>query len=54
MDRKVMLELIFRSSTNRELRKEQLCNIFGVNSVDDIPEEKLIAYCNKYYCTKEG
>ena len=54
MDKDALLELIFRSSTSRELREEQLLNYFGVSSLDDIPREKLVEYCNKYYCTKEG
>ena len=54
MEKDTLLELIFRSSTNRQLREEQLLNIFGVSSLDDIPKDQLIEYCNKYYCTKEG
>lgn len=53
MEKDTLLELIFRSSTNRELREEQLLNVFGVASLDDIPKDKLIEYCNKHYCTKE-
>lgn len=51
MEKETLLELIFRSSTNRELREEQLLNLFGVSSLEDIPKEKLIDYCNKHYCT---
>ena len=53
MEKETLLELVFRSSTNRELREQQLLNIFGVSSFDDIPPEKLIEYCNQHYCTKE-
>ena len=52
MERETLLELVLRSSTNRELREQQLLNIFGVSSLDDIPTEKIIEFCNKYYCTK--
>lgn len=52
MDKETMLELIFRSSTNRQLREEELLNVFGVEKLDDIPTEKLIEFCNKHYCTK--
>ena len=53
MEKDVLLELLFRSSTNRALREEQILNVFGVTSLDDIPTDKLIKFCNKYYCTKE-
>ena len=53
MEKDTLLELIFRSSTSRELREEQLLNVFGVSSLDEIPTDKLIEFCNKYYCTKE-
>lgn len=53
MEKDTLLELIFRSSTNRQLREEQLLNIFGVTSLDDIPTKDLIEFCNKHYCTKE-
>lgn len=53
MKRETMLELIFRASTNRQLREEELLNYFRVTSLDDIPKDKLIEFCNKYYCTKE-
>jgi hypothetical protein len=52
MEKGTLLELALRSSTNRELREQQLLNIFEVNSVDDIPTDKLLEYCNKHYCTK--
>lgn len=54
MEKETLMELMFCSSTNRELREQQLLNIFGVSSLDDIPTEKLIEYCNQHYCTKEG
>ena len=53
MEKDTLLELIFRSSTNRQLREEQLLNIFGVTSLDDIPTKDLIEFCNNHYCTKE-
>ena len=53
MERETLFELALRSSTNKELREQQLLNIFGVSSLDDIPTDKLIEYCNKHYCTKE-
>ena len=53
MEKDEMFTLLFRSATNRELREEELLNIFGVISLDDVPTEKLIEYCNKHYCTKE-
>ena len=54
MEKDTLMELIFRSSTSRELREEQLLNYFGVQSLDDIPTEKLIEYCNMHYCTRGG
>ncbi len=53
MEKETILELIYRSSTSRQLREEQLLNYFGVTSIDDISKEELIEYCNKYYCAKE-
>jgi len=53
MGKDELLELLFRSSTNRELREEQLLNIFGATTLDDIPTDKLLEFCNKHYCTKE-
>ena len=53
MEKETILELLFRSATNKALREEQILNIFGVSSIDEIPTEKLIEFCNKYYCTKE-
>ena len=53
MEKETLLELILRSATNRQLREEQLLNVFGVKSLDEIPTKELIEYCNKYYCTKE-
>lgn len=52
MERETIMELIFRSATNRKLREEELLNYFRVAKLEDIPTETLIEFCNKYYCTK--
>ena len=54
MERETLLEKVLRASTNRELREQQLLNIFEVSSLDEIPTDKLIEYCNQHYCTKGG
>lgn len=51
MDRKELLEKVFYSSTSRVLREEEILNVFGVADLNDIPTDKLVEYCNKYYCT---
>lgn len=53
MERETLLEQVLHASTNRELREQQVLNIFNVTSLDDIPTEQLVEYCNKHYCTKE-
>ena len=52
MERKTLMELIFHAATNRELREQQILNIFGVQNLDEIPTDKLLEYCNEHYCTK--
>lgn len=54
MERETLMELIFRSSTSRQLREEELLNFFGVEKLDDIPTDKLIEFCNMHYCTRGG
>ena len=51
MERSELLDKMFFSSTSKVLREEQLCNLFGVDSLDDVPTEKLLEFCNKHYCT---
>lgn len=53
MERDTLLELIFYSSTNKVLREEQLLNIFGVKSLDEVPTDKLLEFCNRNYFPKE-
>ena len=52
MERSEVLEKVFYSSTSKVLREEQILNLFGVSSMDEIPTEKLIEFCNGHYCTK--
>lgn len=51
MERSELLDKMFFSSTSKVLREEQLLNLFGVTSLDDIPTEKLLKFCNTYYCS---
>ena len=53
MEKDELMAILFYSATNRELREEQLLNIFEVSSLDDIPTDKLLEYCNRHYCAKE-
>lgn len=52
MERKTLMDLVFYTVTSKELREQQLLNIFNVSSLDEIPTDKLLEYCNKHYCTK--
>ena len=54
MEKDELMDILFFSATSRELREEQLLNIFEVSSLDDIPTDKLLEYCNRHYCTKGG
>lgn len=54
MERSELLEKMFFSSTSKVLREEQILNIFGVKTLDEVPTEKLLKFCNEHYCTKEG
>lgn len=54
MERSEVLGKVFYSSTSKVLREEQILNLFGVSSMDEIPTEKLIEFCNGHYCTKGG
>ncbi len=54
MEKDTLLEQLFRSATNKTLREEELLNIFGVTSLDDIPTDKLMQYYNGHYNLKGG
>lgn len=54
MERDEVLEKVFYSSTSKVLREEQLLNYFGVSSLDEIPTEKLMNFCDEHYCSKGG
>lgn len=54
MEKDELMDILFFSATSRELREEQLLNMFEVSSLDDIPTDKLLEYCNRHYCTKGG
>lgn len=53
MKKEELMDILFYSATNRELREQQLLNIFEVSSLEEIPIDQLLEYCNKHYCTKE-
>lgn len=52
MERETLMELVFYSETSKEIREQQLLNIFNVSSLDEIPTDKLLEFCNEHYCTK--
>ena len=54
MEKQTLMDLVFYSVTSKELREQQLLNIFNVSSLDEIPTDKLLEYCNKHYCTNGG
>ena len=53
MERRSLLESVYHYSTNKTLRDEQILNVFGVADLDDVPTDKLLAFCNKNFLVKE-